>query len=284
MKHAKIRIEPFKINGRTNYSLYELVDHYRKLLAEIAPPDENTYSFEFSVLLDVALSHIVHQLKWIDTHRTFADDNDSAVRLALDSLGDSATKKDALELLRIKREYFGVEKRHDYYVGLVIKMLDDEYPYRYETHPEPDPSSVFKSVENHYRVRELKNTVSVRNAVGNDPRMLAILATLQGQAPQHVPAQPTPKSSGGNTTKQIPTPIDEFLAELINKRGEGIKQLRDALLDSHDLNRKYTFDGTTLTLKGAHLKQLPIASKQFTVSSRNLSARKKKLKELCLIE
>lgn len=107
------------------------------------------------------------------------------------------------------------------------------------------------------------------------------------QAPQHAPAvqaEPTPKGNGGNTIEKKPTPVDEFLAELINKHGEGIKQLRVALLDSHDLNRRYKFDDDILTLKGMNIDVLPLTSRQFTLSSRNLSERKKKLKSLGLIE
>lgn len=122
--------------------------------------------------------------------------------------------------------------------------------------------------------------VSNAQSQGND-------AALQGQAPQHAPAvqaEPTPKGNGGNTIEKKPTPVDEFLAELINKHGEGIKQLRVALLDSHDLNRRYKFDDDILTLKGMNIDVLPLTSRQFTLSSRNLSERKKKLKSLGLIE
>lgn len=204
MKYTKTWIDPLEINGSKYHEIHDLVSQHQKLLMTVLPPDEKTFSPKYKLFLNAAASDIVQTLKWIDTHRTFADDNDSAVRLASDYLGDYAINKDALELLRIKRESLYFESDHDFYVRTAFDLLYDEYPYRYELDSEPDPSSVFKSVENHYRVRELKDNVSVRKAVGNDPRMLAILATLQGQAPQHSPAvqaEATPKGSGGNTRR-----------------------------------------------------------------------------------
>lgn len=132
---------------------------------------------------------------------------------AFDELGDyPVSKRDVTEFLDIVRENVDSQEIIEYGA---LTLLDGRMDF---PTPEPNNTCLFETAKRSKKFHALIQRLGVRKAVDNDPSMLTVLNVLaisQGQAPQHAPAEPTPKGSGGNTRR---TKHRQSLAkELIHK-------------------------------------------------------------------